>query len=102
MVDNGCSKDYPKPHMEETVYVTDGGYPKYRRPDNGRVALVRNHEVGNEYVVPHNPYLLAKYDAHINVEVCSSIKSVMYLYKYVYKGHDAATMEVWNEDEIAK
>jgi hypothetical protein len=27
---------------------------------------------------------------HINVEVCSSITAVKYLYKYVYKGHDRA------------
>lgn len=102
MVDNCCSKDYPKPYAEETVYVSDGGYPKYRRPDDGQVVLLRNHEVGNEYVVPHNPYLLAKYDAHINVEVCSSIKSVMYIYKYIYKGHDCVTLEVFDQDELAK
>ncbi|XP_022177735.1 uncharacterized protein LOC111038807 [Myzus persicae] len=101
MVDNCCSKDYPKPYAEETVYVSDGGYPKYRRPDDGQVVLLKNHEVGNEYVVPHNPYLLAKYDAHINVEVCSSIKSVMYIYKYIYKGHDCVTLEVFDQDELA-
>ncbi|XP_060873621.1 uncharacterized protein LOC132947365 [Metopolophium dirhodum] len=93
-------KKFPKEYSEETVYISDGGYPKYRRPNNGPVARVRNQEVSNEFVVPYNPYLLAKYDAHINVEVCSTVKSVQYLYKYVYKGHDAATMEVWNGNEI--
>ncbi|KAF0701726.1 Uncharacterized protein FWK35_00037170, partial [Aphis craccivora] len=100
MVDNSCSKKYPKEYSEETVYISDSGYPTYRRPNNGLVANVRGHPVGNEFVVPHNPYLLVKYDAHINIEVCSTVKSVMYLYKYVYKGHDAATVEVWNGDEI--
>ncbi|XP_060846202.1 uncharacterized protein LOC132925860 [Rhopalosiphum padi] len=100
MIDNSCSKKYPKEYSEETVYVSDSGYPTYRRPNNGLVVNVRGHPVGNEFVVPHNPYLLVKYDAHINVEVCSTIKSVMYLYKYVYKGHDAATLEVWNGYEI--
>ncbi|XP_008190127.1 uncharacterized protein LOC103311980 [Acyrthosiphon pisum] len=100
MVDNSCSKKFPKEYSEETVYIADGGYPKYCRPNNGPVARVRNQEVSNEFVVPYNPYLLAKYDAHINVEVCSTVKSVQYLYKYVYKGHDAATMEVWNGNEI--
>ena len=36
--------------------------------------------------MPHNLYL-----AHINVEVCSSVSAVKYLYKYVYKGHDKIT-----------
>jgi hypothetical protein len=31
-----------------------------------------------------------QYKCHINVEVCSSITVVKYLYKYVYKGHDRA------------
>ncbi|XP_025191155.1 uncharacterized protein LOC112591526 [Melanaphis sacchari] len=103
MVDKTCSKNYPKEYSEETLYISDGGYPTYRRPNNGLVANVRAQQVGNEFVVPpYNPYLLIKYDAHINVEVCSTMKSVMYLYKYVYKGHDAATVEVWNGDEIEK
>lgn len=84
------------------MYISDGGYPTYRRPNNDSTVNVRNHEIVNEFVVPHNPYLLAKYHAHINVEVCSTIKSVMYLYKYVYKGHDAATMEVWDDNEITR
>lgn len=102
MVDNICSKNFPKEYSDETVYISDGGYPKYRRPNNGPVARVRNQVVSNEFVVPYNPYLLAKYDAHINVEVCSTVKSVQYLYKYVFKGHDAATMEVWNGNEIER
>jgi len=100
MVDNSCSKKFPKEYSEETVYISDGGYPKYYRPNNGPVARVRNQQVSNEFVVPYNPYLLAKYDAHINVEVCSTVKSVQYLYKYVYKRHDSATMELWNGNEI--
>ena len=44
--------------------------------------------------MPYNAYLLQKYDAHINVEVCASVKSVKYLFKYVFKGHDRATVHV--------
>ena len=35
-----------------------------------------------------------RYNCHINVEACSSIKAVKYLYKYIYKGHDRASFSV--------
>ena len=49
--------------------------------------LVRNHELDNQWVVSYNLYLLTKYDCHINVEICSTIEAVKYLYKYIYTGH---------------
>ncbi len=51
----------------------------------------------NHWVVPYNPYLTMRYQCHINVEVCSSITVVKYLYKYVYKGHDRALAVVQPE-----
>jgi hypothetical protein len=56
--------------------------------------LVHGVELDNHWVVPHNVYLSTKYDAHINVEVCNNIRVVKYLFKYVYKGHDRATIEI--------
>ncbi len=47
--------------------------------------------VDNRWIVPYNLHLVTKYHAHINVEICSSISVVKYLYKYVYKGPDHAT-----------
>ncbi len=44
----------------------------------------------NRWVVPYNLYMTMRYKCHINVEVCSSITTVKYLYKYVYKGHNRA------------
>ncbi|GBO45070.1 hypothetical protein AVEN_267695-1 [Araneus ventricosus] len=41
-----------------------------------------------------------KFNAPINVEVCASIKSVKYLYKYVYKGHDATSVRFENENTL--
>jgi hypothetical protein len=35
-----------------------------------------------------------RYNCHINVEACSSIKAVKYLFKYIYKGHDRASFSV--------
>jgi len=50
-------------------------------------------DVDNRWIVPYNPWLLLKYGAHINLEACMSIKSVKYLYKYVYKGYDCIQLE---------
>lgn len=55
----------------------------------------------NRWVVPYNPYLLLKYDCHINVEICTSVKSIKYLYKYVYKGHDRAEVALLPEAAAA-
>ena len=41
-----------------------------------------------------------KYDAHINVEICSSITAVKYLFKYVYKGHDRINAEITSEGPV--
>ena len=49
--------------------------------------------VGNEWVVPFNPYLSVKYQAHINVEICAMIIAVKYIYKYILKGSDRSTLE---------
>ena len=48
----------------------------------------------NHWIVPFNPFLSMKYKAHINVEVCSTITALKYLYKYVYKGPDRATISM--------
>jgi hypothetical protein len=44
--------------------------------------------------VSYNPYLSLLFNCHINVEVCTSVVAVKYLYKYVYKGHDRAQVDV--------
>ncbi|KAH9558543.1 hypothetical protein CY35_06G014300 [Sphagnum magellanicum] len=52
-------------------------------------------------VVPYNPYLSLLFNCHINVEVCTSVADVKYLYKYVYKGHDHAEVDVAAPDGAA-
>ncbi|CAF4711473.1 unnamed protein product, partial [Rotaria sp. Silwood2] len=50
------------------------GYPRYRRRDNGITMTIGKYEVDNRWIVPDNPYLLMKYNAHINVEICATVK----------------------------
>ena len=88
---SSCKNHYPRPFAESTSQGKDS-YPIYHRRDNGCKEKVRGYELDNRWVVPYNPHLLRAFDCHINVEACSSIKSVKYLFKYVYKGHDRASI----------
>ncbi|GFX74603.1 ATP-dependent DNA helicase [Trichonephila clavipes] len=106
-------KNFPKPHTNDTITDIDG-YPKYRRrsTENGghtftmRLPNFPNQvEFDNEWVVPYSPLLSKTYKAHINVELCSSVKSIKYICNYVNKGSDLAIFEVQNinkNDEIAR
>lgn len=87
MENKKCKDHYPRSFTEETL-IAPNGYPVYKRTMHTEPIRVRGHLLDNRWVVPYNPYLLAMFDCHINVEVCSTIKAVKYLYKYIYKGHD--------------
>ncbi|XP_074096362.1 uncharacterized protein LOC141525697 [Cotesia typhae] len=79
---------------EETTVGEDDD-PTYRRRDTGKSYDRPNgFVVDNRNVVPYCPTLLKIFNCHINVEVVSSVASVKYLFKYVYKGHDCAAVTV--------
>ncbi|AQK40678.1 hypothetical protein ZEAMMB73_Zm00001d024115 [Zea mays] len=88
---NSCKNHYPRPFSDTTLQGKDS-YPIYRRHDDDRKEKVRGCELDNRWVVPYNPYLLRLFNCHINVEACGSIKAVKYLFKYIYKGHDRASV----------
>ena len=48
----------------------------------------------NRWVVPHNSFLCAKYEA------CVSINAIKCVFKYVYKDHDRAVVTLEEQDEI--
>ncbi|XP_065664492.1 uncharacterized protein LOC136086144 [Hydra vulgaris] len=67
------------------------------------VINIKGNNVDNRWVVPYNPWLSKKYQAHINVEACMSVKAVKYLYKYICKGRDCAYIlinEKVNHDKV--
>ena len=94
MKDGKCSKSFPHKFNQSTTIEEGSGFPKYHRPQNGRVIYRNGIPLGNAWVVPHNIDRCIKYNAHINVEICNTVKSVKYIYKYVYKGHDRASVEM--------
>jgi hypothetical protein len=57
-------------------------------------------KLDNRWVVPYSPYLLKRFNCHINVERTFDIQSVKYLYKYVYKGQARADIEVTEPKSI--
>ena len=95
MKDGMCQKHYPK-DFNESTQEDNNGYSVYRRYNNSSFVITKNgSQLDNRWVVPHNINLVTKYNAHINVEICSSILSIKYFYKYVYKGHDRAIIVLY-------
>ena len=78
-VDGLCTRQYPKSSLNATRIRHDG-FPEYRRRmrfqgrDDARL-------ISDEWVVPHNPYLVVRYRCHINVEVAGHVRSCKYVYK---------------------
>ena len=94
-----CRFDYPK-RLQAATSIPQDGYTKLARPLGVSVDL-GNFQADNGWVVPHNRYLLMKYDAHINVECSSSIAVVKYMFSYIYKGTKSSSATVRNSsDEI--
>ena len=97
MINNKCSKQFPKDFCTETLVPQDG-YPIYQRrsPENGGISFVSEGgmTIDNRWVVPYNPFLTKKYNAHINIEICNTVQVLKYLFKYVYKGHDKTSVSL--------
>lgn len=88
-----CTKFFPKPFQDETVVDKDGS-PIYRRRNNGRTIEKNHFTFHNKHIVPYNPFLLLKYQVHINMEWCNQGASIKYLFKYINKGYDHITTHI--------
>ncbi|XP_078443049.1 uncharacterized protein LOC144712654 [Wolffia australiana] len=97
MKDKKCSKKFPKEFIGSTQ-VNHDGYPLYQRHNDSYVIHKGLHLIDNSWVVPYNKFLCKVSNCHINMEICSSIQSVKYQYKYVYKGHDRIQARVASKD----
>ena len=95
MVEGYCSKNFPKVFCSETDVSIDG-YPIYRRRNKSdETHFTRNNiQVDSRFVVPYNSFLSLKYNAHINVELCSTVKVIKYIDKYITKGYDCTRIGV--------
>ena len=60
--------------------------------------LKNGHKLGNANVVPYSPILLMRYQAHVNIEYCNKFNSIKYLFKYVNKGPNRATIKITDKE----
>lgn len=66
-LENGkCKKHFPKVFQPQTS-IDREGYPLYYQPDDSCKYEVNGVMVDNQWIVPYNPYLSAKFNCHINV-----------------------------------
>jgi len=52
------------------------------------------------WTVSHIPFLVAKYDCHINIEYSGTVALFQYLFKYFYKGPDTVSYALVPSSEI--
>ena len=90
MKEGKCNQFYPKKFQPTTLIDADG-YPVYRSRNTGQTITKNDIIVDNKCIVPYNPKLLKKYQAHINIEWCNQSTSTKYLFNYINKGYDRVT-----------
>ncbi|XP_022007740.1 uncharacterized protein LOC110907007 [Helianthus annuus] len=97
MVQQKCSKKFPKKYVDETC-VDSEGYLVYRRRQTSNTVVKNGVTLDNRFVVPYNALLLRKYQCHVNVEWCNQSGSIKYLFKYIDKGSDRVTASVFQSN----
>jgi hypothetical protein len=91
-----CVRGYPKDMCRETIIIPDG-YPRYRRRGVHTATMRDGRIITDNWVVPHNKFLLQRYRCHLNLEVCAHFRCFKYVYKYTFKPPDHTAVCV---DEI--
>ena len=84
---NNCIKFFSKSLSEIIDLNHRSDYSLYERHV---MPSIENTSWNNTWMISYNSWLLKRYRAHINVEICIFAKSVTYFYKYIYKKSDSA------------
>uniref|UniRef100_A0A7I4YXP9 Helitron_like_N domain-containing protein n=1 Tax=Haemonchus contortus TaxID=6289 RepID=A0A7I4YXP9_HAECO len=86
-----------KPLRHETSIEGDG-YPLYKR--RGLYPLeIHGSSYNDEWIVPTSPYLILKFNCHLNMEICGMISAIKYLYRYIFKEPDRANLNIESANE---
>jgi len=86
---NICSKGFDRNVVSDETTFDQKGFPQYKRPT-----------VKSLYVVSHNKQLLKDWNGHANVEYAGSTYTVIYLYKYLFKGSKSVKLRLTNADNV--
>jgi len=86
---NRCSKGFDNNFVSDETTFDEKGFPQYKRPT-----------VKSLFVVPHNKQLLKDWNGHANVEYAGSTYTVIYLYKYLFKGSKSVKLRLTNADNV--
>jgi hypothetical protein len=84
-----CSKHFDRHILTERSTLMDNGIINYKRIADADL-----------FVVPHNKQLLLDWRGHVNVECAVGSKSVLYLYRYLYKGRKRTKAELRNDPDF--
>ncbi|CAG9772259.1 unnamed protein product [Ceutorhynchus assimilis] len=104
---DGHRRLYNAPTASEVGLAATGNSKRRRRisqedtsDDGGFTVDIKSMNLDNRWVVPYNPVLLRTFNAHINVEITSSVKSIKYICKYITKSDDQAAFALENKEQI--
>lgn len=90
-----CTKRFPKPFVLETTFDQQGNCHCRRRCHPAEPHRSRSGGILNSDIVMYCPILTLTFESHINTEVISdSIRAIKYIFKYIYKGHDVASLSI--------
>ena len=102
-----CKDGFPEEYQSHTTTdIEEGTRFRRRSPEDGGNSFTKyiskkKYEVTNKDVSTYSPWLLNKYDCHINVKHVNSVKSIKYVFKYIMKGSDQAVVTI-EKDSAAK
>ena len=89
--ENNCIKRFSKRLQTVSNFNDFLNYSYYRRIDDNSVSKTCWND---SMIVFYNVYFLLKFNVYINVEICTSIKFIVYLYKYVFKNSNFVNVEI--------
>ncbi|GKB85052.1 hypothetical protein Tco_0957324 [Tanacetum coccineum] len=73
----------------------------YRRRDDRKYVENSRHQLHNGYIISYNATLLKRYQFHINIEWCNQTGSIKYLFKYINKGSDRVSAQLYESVTMA-
>lgn len=84
-----CTKGYHDTVQTDTTYFDERGFAIYKRPRSADLL-----------VLPHNRKALEDWQGHIYIDYSASVYTVLYLYKYLFKGAKKVKMRLTNAEDI--